>query len=343
MQIRSGANRHMHSANILKSLELAPMTIPTSLPLVSHLTAALDYAHRGWSVIPLHTPTDGGCSCGKPTCGHPGKHPRIEWREYQTRSSSEDEIRTWWSRWPEANIGVVTGTVSGLVVVDIDPRHRGMETLAHLEVSHGALPETVKAQTGGGGQHLFFVHPLEGVKIASKANALGSGVDLKADGGYVVVSPSRHATGHPYSWCPLSGPGLVMPAPLPTWIVDQVEAKEAFGSMPGHLDDESSATILEGRRNDTLYRLTRSLNARGLSASATEAAVKAENMARCQPPLSDDEVDDIIEKAIRQPNQSGFGAAGGTPPVSGQQAGPQTLGPRPLPSIRACDRELRDI
>ncbi len=64
-----------------------------------------------------------------------------------------DQIQRWWRRWPDANVGIVTGAVSGLVVLDVDPRKGGGDLLAALEDVHGSLPRTVESLTGGGGQH----------------------------------------------------------------------------------------------------------------------------------------------------------------------------------------------
>jgi putative DNA primase/helicase len=86
--------------------------------------AAEWYGQRGYPVFPLHTIEGGRCSCGSSSCETPGKHPRIvQWPENATAQSGM--IKTWWDRWPEANIGLVTGEASGLVVLDVDPRHGG--------------------------------------------------------------------------------------------------------------------------------------------------------------------------------------------------------------------------
>ena len=90
------------------------------------LEMALAYAKRGWSVIPAHHVTaDGACSCGRNNCGNPGKHPRIGWVPYQTSAADETTITQWWGRWEQANVAIVTGAVSGLVVLDIDVSHGG--------------------------------------------------------------------------------------------------------------------------------------------------------------------------------------------------------------------------
>jgi Bifunctional DNA primase/polymerase, N-terminal len=85
--------------------------------------AALAACTRGWSVLPMHTAVNGRCSCRDPACPAPGKHPRIVWEAFTRVRAGTDEIERWWRRWPQANVGVVTGTVSDLVVLDIDPRH----------------------------------------------------------------------------------------------------------------------------------------------------------------------------------------------------------------------------
>jgi len=97
----------------------------------SCLTAALDYARRGWPLIPLHAATADGCSCARDECSSVGKHPRTE-HGLKDATTDEGVIGRWWDKWPEANVGIVTGAVSGLVVLDVDPRHGGDESLRVL-------------------------------------------------------------------------------------------------------------------------------------------------------------------------------------------------------------------
>ena len=163
------------------------------------LTEALRLLALGFSVIPVHTPWRDGCSCGDDTCASPGKHPRIRWTEYQKRLPTEDEVRRWFKRWSQANIGIATGAVSGIVVVDIDPRHGGDESARDL-----SLPDTVICLTGGGGTHLYYKHP--GFPIPPGA-ALMPGIDLRGDGGFVVCPPSHHVSGGSCQWEIGSGPG----------------------------------------------------------------------------------------------------------------------------------------
>jgi hypothetical protein len=125
-----------------------------------------------------------------------------------------EQVHRWWRRWPNANVGIVTGAVSGLVVLDVDPRHGGEESLAALEAEHGALPRTVESLTGGGGQHLYFRHP--GGSVPSRQ--IAPGLDLKGDGGLVVSPPSGHVSGRSYAWESGRAPGDVPMAVFPRWL-----------------------------------------------------------------------------------------------------------------------------
>ena len=128
------------------------MTPPTIQEL---LTAALDYAARGWCVSPLHDVTQGPRSCGNPQCDAPGKHPRIiDW--LNTASIDPAQIRQWWATWPHANVGILTGERSGLAVLDVDPRNGGDLALEDLTQSYGPLPETPMVISGGKGPHHYF-------------------------------------------------------------------------------------------------------------------------------------------------------------------------------------------
>src|SRR5579884_1684144 len=96
------------------------------------LEAALAYAGWGWAVFPLHAVVDGRCSCRRAACAHPAKHP-VTRHGLLEATRDPARIRLWWARWPWANIGVATGAASGLVVVDVDPRSGGADSLARLE------------------------------------------------------------------------------------------------------------------------------------------------------------------------------------------------------------------
>ncbi|MBK7074608.1 MAG: bifunctional DNA primase/polymerase [Myxococcales bacterium] len=161
------------------------------------LNAALAYAGRGWAVIPVGT----------------DKKPAIS--NWQHDGSTDPKaLQAWFGAGhPGRNLGIVCG-LSGLVVVDVDPRNGGSKTFARLEADLGRLPPTATADTGGGGVHYLFQAP-----DADLVSKLGSGVDLLHGGRQFLVAPSIHRSGIPYRWRDGLSPDQVSPAPLPTaWI-----------------------------------------------------------------------------------------------------------------------------
>jgi hypothetical protein len=172
------------------------------------LVAALAYAVAGWPVLPIHTPHNaGGCSCGRAGCASAGKHPRTR-GGLREATTDPRVIAAWWSRWPDANIAVRTGS---LVVIDVDG-HDGERALRAIEAGHGPLPVTRQARTARG-RHLYF--RAAGAQVACSAGQLGPGLDVRGRGGYIVAPPSRHTTGQRYAWT-----SAHEPAPIPTWLAE---------------------------------------------------------------------------------------------------------------------------
>ncbi len=166
---------------------------------VTNLDAALIYARRGWPVLPIYEPGQNGqCSCGNPACPSPAKHPRTK-HGVTEATTNESRIRSWWMRWPDANIAISTGAVGGMIVLDIDPAHGGDRSLEELEIKHGKIPLTLECLTGGGGRHFYFIHP--GTIVKNKIG-IAPGIDVRGDGGYVVAPPSVHISGGVYRWKP---------------------------------------------------------------------------------------------------------------------------------------------
>jgi len=170
---------------------------------------ALDYAERGWRVIPIFWIADGRCGCGNPFCTAPGKHPLIKGGTKMANASSDPiKIREWWTQWPNANIAVALGEGSGMVVVDLDIGEEtdgAIELAAWAEANGVDVPETLAAETGSGGRHLFYQFP-GGIKNAT--NWLMC-VDIKSDGGYVLVAPSTHVSGGIYRWLNQQPPAML--------------------------------------------------------------------------------------------------------------------------------------
>lgn len=180
---------------------------------------------RNFLMMRLHSARDGQCTCNDPNCHATGKHPSHGWTP-----QAFDDMRVF----DGLNIGILTG--QDVVVLDIDPRNGGTETLAALLIEHGPLPKTWTVETGGGGQHYYFAppRPLKPLETYPSAMSLkGSGVELKGAGGYVVGPTSAHASGRVYEWS--VSPEDCELAPLPFW-VEQVckplphEAKTCEGN-----------------------------------------------------------------------------------------------------------------
>ncbi len=278
---------------------------------------ALRYAEFGWPVFPVHTPTGDTarpCSCRRVTCSqigehpchkntckdrgkHPchqsvcdsvGKHPRTKNGTHDA-STDEMKVQRWWETWVDANIGVATGREAGFFALDVDPRKGGAEALASLEAKHGKLPETRTANTGGGGVHHLFKYPDFPVK--NSTGELGLGLDIKGEGGAIVVTPSLHASGKRYCWrnsAPIAN--------APEWflgLLREAQKSRANGSAA------IGAAIPEGRRNDTLTSLAGTMRRRGMGTEEIEAALLVTNSKRCDPPLAEDEVRKIALSVCR--------------------------------------------
>ncbi|UCE87186.1 MAG: bifunctional DNA primase/polymerase [Deltaproteobacteria bacterium] len=244
--------------------------------------AALAYLARGWSVVPVESG---------------GKRPIVRWETFQRRRPSEEELRGWFGRRREVSPGIVTGAVSGLVVVDVDPRHGGTESLARLEARHEPLPPSVEARTGGGGRHLYFAHP--GGEVRNRVG-FAPGLDLRGDGGLVVAPPALHASGARYRWARGRAPDEIPLAPLPGWLLDAVRGENpgAGNPLPGWRA-RVRAAVPEGERNDTLASLTGHLLGHGVDPELAGELLLCWNRVHCRPPLSDAEVLRTVESITR--------------------------------------------
>jgi hypothetical protein len=248
--------------------------------VVALVACAHAYRDRGLSVFPV------------------GQHkrPLAEWTPCQRALPDHDQIDAWWTRFPDANIGAATGAVSGIVALDADGAE-GLESLTALNTP----AQTWLAQTGrpNGGWHQFFQHPGAGIAIRNRTR-LRPGLDVRGDGGYVVLPPSRHASGQKYRW--LTAPDEMALA----WIPDDLLPILCQPGPTSGNESPSGDFVSEGERNDHLYRLARSLKAKGCSDRTIRAALSTENRARCRPQLSAEEVGGIADNAFRQPNRHDF-------------------------------------
>lgn len=264
--------------------------------MTDRMKAALVYAAKlQWSVLPLHSIKAGKCTCGRVECSSPGKHPLIC---NGVRGATKDPrvIKQWFTRWPFTNIGIATGERSGFFVLDIDGEI-GADSLRDLEAEHGKLPDTVEQITGGGGRHLLFRYHL-GREIANKVS-FRPGLDIRGDGGYIVVPPSVHVSGNKYTWEVSSRPLEVEMAEPPGWLLKLVSKEKRTPAQdadwPGLISE-----ICEGARNETLARYAGRLLAHGIGGKETLHLILALNSFACKPPLPDEEVITIVSSICRK-------------------------------------------
>jgi hypothetical protein len=245
-------------------------------------SAALAYLARGWSVIPIEAG---------------GKRPLTAWLEFQGRLAARAEVEHWFDRWPEANVGIVTGAVSGLIVVDVDERHGGVRSLAALESEHGPMPHTITAATGGGGRHLYFAHP---GRFVHNRVGLAPGIDLRGDGGCVVAPPSLHPSGRRYSWLSGCAPGEAPLGAPPAWLTREGRRERGRAGHPlAHWRELVRRRVPEGERNSTIASLAGHLVWHGVDPAVALELLSAWNEAHCVPPLSAEEVARVVDSISR--------------------------------------------
>ena len=254
---------------------------------------ALGYAARGWAVFPCHSIVRGACTCSKGvSCGSAGKHPRTQ-HGYKEATTDAEQITTWWQTWRDANIGIATGAVSGLVVVDIDKKNGGFESWAEFKDANGLPdPDTLIALTGGGGRHYFFGYPEDG--LAPKV--WRPGIDVKSDGGHVIAAPGSHVSGSTYSWLN-DQPVAVLP------VVIREDVARSTGSA-GSADAFDFAEAMRGlparQRDDGLFRLACALR-RKLGDNERAVTLLVLDAARqCDPPFTDEDAIAKVRQAFKQ-------------------------------------------
>ena len=223
--------------------------------------SALQYAKRGFSVIPIEPK---------------GKKPLIAWEQYQTRAAPANEIKKMFGA-PGANVAIVTGKISGLVVIDVDSE-AAKEKLKSI-VPNYDLDGVSRTKTGRGWQ-LFFAHP--GTPIQNRAAVL-PGLDVRGDGGYVVAPPSIHPNGKQYKWeVPLGDDLPKLPVELFKLITEPQEQtyRSRFNTA------EALNGVEEGRRDETCFKLACKLRSADVPQEMAERLI-LEAARNCDPAFSE--------------------------------------------------------
>ena len=255
--------------------------------------AALAYAMKlQWRVFPLHHIENGVCTCyERERCNSPGKHPRVS-NGLHAATKDERIINQWWTQWPNANIASPTGAVNGFIAVDIDLRHGGNESFDDLISEYGNIPDTVEAITGSQGRHILFRHP--GGTVKNQSDML-PGIDIRGDGGYIVVAPSNHISGNEYGWEDSSRPLEVSVADMSGWLHDMlVDPENGENQQKGtSYWVEVLQGVGKGHRNISATSLAGKLLRHGIDAPIAYELILLWNE-RCNPP----EDKDVIEKTF---------------------------------------------
>jgi hypothetical protein len=201
------------------------------------LSAAVAYAERGWAVFPLK----------------PGQKVPAVQHGVKEATTDRAQVEAWWSKMPEANIGMACGTPSDLWVLDVDGQE-GEQSL--LAFGHG-FPATLTQYTPSGGLHFVFRHM---AGLGNSAGSIAPKLDTRGDGGYIVVSPSV-VNGREYRWA-----GKVEPQPIPGWLLTTVRKppverkpitateRSGYAGKAFMLELAAVACAVSGTRNDTLNR-----------------------------------------------------------------------------------------
>jgi putative DNA primase/helicase len=266
--------------------------------------AALEYARHGDDVFPVWHAEGGRCGCCTHDCKSPGKHPIGSCAPNGVKDATTDEatIRRWWTMYPRANIGLSTET---RLVLDVDPRHGGDETLAELERQHGGLPLTPLVLTGGGGSHYHLAMPT--LPLGCSTGKIGPGLDTRGVGGYVLVPPSNHVTGGVYRDDADRAPFDTPLAPVPAWMLARLAGPtpSANGGPPTTEATNWAALLAgarEGERHAVAARIAGHYLGKGLPPAEVEQILVGYT-ARCAPPFSAAEarriVQDLAEKDRR--------------------------------------------
>lgn len=242
-----------------------------------NLKDALYYLEHGWSIIPI--------KAGEKT-------PLIPtWLEFQKRQATKDEVTKWFTDWPDANLAIIVGQISGLLVIDIDDPIEGEKSFRKYFGDVKTL--TVKTPRG---THYYFKHP--GDREINNAIRAAPGLDIKGDGGYVLAPPSVG-----YTWIK----NVIVDLPNQTLLTENKAKKK--------VDLGNTEDILEGGRDNAITKKAGKLLAMKHSVAETFGMCQAYNLAFCKPPLPESDIKRIVTSIAgrEQEKQSSI------PPIKGKR------------------------
>ncbi len=229
------------------------------------LEAALSYQKRGWSVFPINSRTRAGL---------------VEWKPYQETLADETQIKQWWKKYPYAAIALATGKISNLIVLDVDIEE-GKKYIKDKDIAPTPCVKTKR------GEHYYFKHPGFPVQNFVKRK----GLDLRGDGGYVVLPPSKHPSGLRYEWILSPEEELAHP---PGWLLELITKKEPGKKLPETELSKLLDGVITGKRHDTATRLAGHYIGKGLASNEVIKLLKLWND-KNKPPLPENELTRMVE------------------------------------------------
>jgi len=237
------------------------------------LGAALKYFKMGFSIIPVGQ----------------DKKPLIQWKEFQERKPTEEEVKGWFSNLGVTGIGIVTGKISGIIVLDAE---------AGADISGLKIPKTPTVTTGGGGAHYWLKYDSK-EKIANGVRVFPL-IDIRGEGGYIIAPPSLHPTGKLYQWAEGFGIDEVRLASVPKWLTDKLQQEKI---EPSDKDwSEILKGVVAGERNENAASVVGKLLAHlspGQWESFAWPALKGWNLQNA-PPLPESELRSVFESISKK-------------------------------------------
>jgi hypothetical protein len=245
--------------------------------MTTHLNEALRLAELGWAVFALGPtgrpyPNCKPCRETCPTAREMAACPCLLCHGCYAGTTAPEAVTAMWEALPHSLIGIATGAVSGLVVLDFDTHTANRNGLASIPTlrDRGLITRTVTAKTGGGGLHMYFTHPGEPTPNDNRGK-LAPGVDVKGDGGFVIAPPSAKRNGLAYSWFPDLSPWEMKPDDLAPEVLSIISKEQRQPQRPGvgvSHNNYDPETVIEkfsealdilrltgvGSRNENLYR-----------------------------------------------------------------------------------------
>jgi len=212
------------------------------------------------------------------------KKPLVQWKVFQERPPTEEEVKGWWRDFPSANVAILTGTVGGLTVLDFDPGH------APFPPDGCELPTGCVVSTPRGGKHYYFKHILGAKNSASK---LARGIDVRGEGGYVVIPPSV-VNAKPYTY-EVGSLDDALRTEAPVWLLNAL--RRSADAPP--VVTPGGERIPKSQRNATLISLAGTMRRRGMTEESILSALLDENILRCDPPLEEEEVRKVAASVAR--------------------------------------------